>query len=149
MIDWIFSKYNKHVGLLLLRLGFGGMFAFAHGIGKITGGPEEWAKLGGVMKFLGMDFAPAFWGFMAAGSEFFGGILIMLGLLFRPAAGFLFCTMFVAASMHWGMGDSLGKASHAIENGIILISLLFIGPGKYSLDQLLLKKIGNDGDAEL
>jgi len=41
--------------------------------------------------------------------------------------------MAVAASMHLGQGDGLSVASHAIEAGIVFLSLLVIGPGKYAL----------------
>ena len=39
-----------------------------------------------------------------------------------------------AAAMHITRGDSFTVYSHAVENGIVLCSLLFIGPGRYSLD---------------
>ena len=41
---------------------------------------------------------------------------------------------------HFGMQDSFAKASHPIEAAIVFISLLLIGPGKISLDELLTKK---------
>ena len=43
--------------------------------------------------------------------------------------------MGVAASMHLGKGEGLLAASHAIELGILFFSLLFIGPGRYSVDR--------------
>jgi len=45
--------------------------------------------------------------------------------------------MIVATSMHLNRGDGLGGASHAIEDGIVFLSLILIGPGKYSLDEKL------------
>ena len=131
------DKY-RNVGFLVLRLGIGGMFAW-HGYGKVMAGPELWVKLGGAISFLGIDFAHTFFGFMAAISEFGGGICLILGLFFRPACFMLFFTMFVAASMHLGQGDGLKTASHAIELGIVFLSLIFIGPGPSSLDAKLKK----------
>lgn len=127
------TKYTD-IGLLILRVGIGIMFLY-HGAPKLFGGPEKWEKLGMAMKYVGIDFAPVFWGFMAAFSEFFGGICIILGLFFRPACILLTITMAVAAAMHLGKGEGLKVASHAIEDGIVFLSLIFIGPGKYSIDK--------------
>ena len=117
------------------------MYIF-HGAPKMFGGPERWGKLGTAMSNFGIDFLPAFWGFMAAFSEFFGGILLILGLFFRPACILLTITMIVAAGFHIGRGDGFPGASHAIENGIVLLSLILIGPGKISLD----KRLSRDRD---
>ncbi|GAB4424928.1 MAG: DoxX family protein [Thermodesulfovibrionales bacterium] len=126
----------KHAdtGLLILRVGIGIMFLY-HGFPKLFGGPEKWGKLGIAAKYVGIDIFPVFWGFMAAFSEFFGGTCIILGLFFRPACILLTITMAVAASMHLGKGDGLNVASHAIEDGILFLSLIFIGPGRYSIDR--------------
>jgi putative oxidoreductase len=118
-ITMILNFLNKHkdVGLLILRLGFGAMFIY-HGNYGIT-------------------FLPSFWGFMAAFSEFVGGICIILGFFFRPACFLLAFTMATAAFMHLAAGDGLLRASHAIEVGIVFFSLIFMGPGKYSVDTRL------------
>jgi len=70
-------------------------------------------------------------------SEAVGGLLLALGLLFRPACGALLATMIVATSMHLGKGDGLMGASHAIEAGIVFLGLLLIGPGRFALDARL------------
>ncbi|MEE8418457.1 MAG: DoxX family protein [candidate division Zixibacteria bacterium] len=140
MILTFLNKY-RDVGLLILRVGFGIMFIF-HGAPKLFGGPERWGKLGAAMGNFGIDFLPAFWGFMASFSEFFGGILLILGLFFRPACILLTLTMIVAAGFHIGRGDGFLGASRAIENGIVFLSLILIGPGKVSLD----KRLSRDRD---
>jgi len=127
------GKY-RNTGLLLLRLGIGIMFII-HGFPKLAGGIDGWTKLGGSMKVVGIDFLPVFWGFMAAVSETFGGFLLIVGLFFRPALILLIITMIIAALVHFAKGDGLGGASHAIELGIVFFGLLFIGPGKYSVDK--------------
>ncbi|MBS1258232.1 MAG: hypothetical protein MAG551_01285 [Candidatus Scalindua arabica] len=132
MVLRFLDKY-RDIGLLVLRIGIGVMFIM-HGLPKLMGGPEKWVMLGGTMKSLGVDFAPMAWGFMGAFSECIGGLLLALGLFTRPACFALLATMIVAASMHIGKGDPFVKYSHAVEAGILFISLILIGPGKYSID---------------
>lgn len=136
------SKLDKYqdAGLLIIRLGLGAMFLY-HGAPKLFGGVEAWIKVGAAMKFIGLGFAPAFWGFMAAFAEFGGGLLLMTGLFFRPALFLLTVTMAVAASMKFATGAGLFGASQAIEDGIVFVGLFLIGPGKYSLDRKLSEKV--------
>ncbi len=133
ILTWL-SKYREF-GLLLLRLGIGGMFAFSHGWPKIAGGVEKWRAIGGAMRHLGINFAPEFWGFMAATAEFGGGILLILGFFFRPACALLAFTMLVAAVTLTRAEGSIFAASHPIELGIVFLALILIGPGKYSIDR--------------
>ncbi|MGV8879362.1 MAG: DoxX family protein [Sphingobacteriaceae bacterium] len=132
----IFSNlFNyRNTGLLLLRIGLGVMFIF-HGYPKLLGGPEKWAMIGGAAKHIGIDFMPVFWGFMAAVAETFGGFLLIIGLAFRPICILLIANLIVAASMHLGQEQGLSGASHAIELAIVFTGLLFVGPGKYSMDK--------------
>ena len=127
------GKY-RNTGLLLLRIGLGIMF-ITHGFPKMAGGPAGWEKIGGTMQVVGIDFIPVFWGFMAAFAETFGGFLIILGLFFRPACLLILITMLVASTMQLGKGNGLLAAAQPIEMAIVFFSLLFIGPGKYSVDK--------------
>ncbi len=132
MVLRFLDKY-RDIGLLILRVGIGIMFMI-HGLPKLIAGPEKWMIFGGSMKALGVGFAPMVWGFMAALSEFAGGLLLALGFFTRPACFFLLATMIVATAMHISKGDPFVKYSHAMEAGILFLSLIFIGSGKYSLD---------------
>ncbi|RYY36643.1 MAG: DoxX family protein [Sphingobacteriaceae bacterium] len=127
------GKY-KDFGLLLTRIGLGAMFIW-HGYPKITGGPEMWTQLGGAMQNFGITFWPTVWGFLAALTESLGGVLILLGLAFRPACIFLTLNLVVAAAMHLNKGEGLQGAAHAIEVAFVFAGLLFVGPGKYSVDK--------------
>jgi putative oxidoreductase len=129
------GKYSD-IGLLAIRVVFGGMF-MVYGAPKLFGGPQAWATLGGAMQSVSINFAPAFWGFMACFSMFVGGGCLVLGLFFRVFTILLFITMAVATSMHFKKGDWLFGAAHALEDGIVFLGLTFIGPGKYSLDAFL------------
>ena len=137
----IFHKLDKYrdIGLLILRVGIGIMF-MGHGIPKVLAGPETWARLGGALSAFGINFAPTIAGFMASISESGGGLLLALGLFTRPACFFLMSTMIVATSMHMSKGDSFVPYSHALEAAILFFSLIFIGPGRFSLDERLSKK---------
>jgi putative oxidoreductase len=128
------DKY-RDLGILLLRGLVGLYMAFGHGLGKITGGPEGWANLGGAMSHFGITFLPTFWGFMAAIAEFVCALLIVAGFVTRPAAILLVINMTVAANMHIQTGN--GSPETAIMYGIVFLTLIFIGPGKYSLDAQL------------
>jgi putative oxidoreductase len=127
------GKY-RNTGLLILRVGLGAMMMF-HGLPKIMGGPDGWAGLGGSMGVIGINFLPTFWGFMAAIAEGLGGFLLLLGLFFRPVNMLLTFTMIIAALVHVSKGEGISGASHAIELGIVFFSLIFVGPGKYSVDR--------------
>ena len=131
------DKY-RNVGFIILRLGIGTMFMY-HGSGKLFAGPALWGQIGGAISHLGISFAPQFFGLLAALSEFGGGLCLILGFFFRPACFFMFFTMLTATTMHLSQGDDLNTASHAIESGILFLSLMFIGPGPYSLDEKIKK----------
>jgi putative oxidoreductase len=134
--------FTKHAnaGLLILRVGIGIAFIFTHGYAKITGGPELWEKIGGSMANVGITFVPVFWGFMAALSEFGGGILILLGLFTRPAAAFMAFTMLMAAIQHLSKLDPWARVIYPTEMFSVFMALLFIGAGRYSLDHLISKR---------
>ncbi len=130
----------RDIGYLIIRVGLGFMIAL-HGWPKIMGGMETWEGLGGAMESFGITFVPAFWGFMAAVAEFFGGIFLALGLFFRPAAFLLLTTMIVATRMHIVAGDPfIPSVSYPLELGIIFLGLFLMGPGKYALDNNLKKR---------
>ena len=132
------SKY-RDAGLLLLRILIGLSF-LAHGLPKLMEGPDLWIKLGKSMQFVGVGAYPLFWGLMAALSESVGGFLLLIGFAFRPACLFLLSTMVVATTMHFhttpgSLFDKWEEASHATELGSLFLSLLLIGPGKFSVDR--------------
>lgn len=125
---------SRDFGLLVLRVGLGLSFLFIHGGPKMLSGPDGWVMISAMgMKGVGITAFPAFLGFMAAASEFIGAILLILGVFMRPACFFMAATMAVATHYHLARGDSFEVASHAIEMGIVFVSLMLIGPGRYSL----------------
>lgn len=119
-------------GLLILRVGIGVMFII-HGWRKLIGGTEKWEVIGSNVSNLGIDFGHTMFGFMAAFSEVFGGLFLILGILWIPSNLLLLITMVVATQYHISNGDSFPDLSHSIEAGILFLALIFIGPGKYRL----------------
>lgn len=134
---WTHLDKYRDFGLLFLRAAVGLYMAFGHGLGKIMGGTGQWAQLGGVIEgILGFGFLPTFWGFMAAVAEFVGALLLTVGFLSRPAALLLVINMFVAAMAHiTGVID--GGPESALIYGAVFLSLVFTGPGAYSIDDQL------------
>ena len=132
VLTWL-TKY-RDFGLLLLRIGLGVMF-FYHGWPKLSGGPDKWIAVGGAMSSVGITFLPIFWGFMAAATETVGAVLLVLGFLFRPACILLTITMGVALMMHLKAGDGFTTWSHPAELGIVFLSLILIGAGRFSVDR--------------
>ncbi|MBM3265297.1 MAG: DoxX family protein [candidate division Zixibacteria bacterium] len=138
ILTFLTQNTNKpDLGLLIVRVGMGLSMALFHGWGKISA-PDRWVQIGGNMQRFGIDFAPAWWGFMAGFSEFVCSLLIAVGLFFRPATCLLGFTMFVAAVRHLSLpaddpGGGFSGASHALEFLVVCIGLLLSGPGKYSL----------------
>lgn len=134
---WAFLSRNRDAGLLVLRLALGGFFIWAHGWSKLAGGVDTWKKIGGAMENVGIHFWPAMWGFFATMAETLGALLFAIGLFFRPACLALVITMTVASITMYqrASGGGISGASHAIELGIIFFAMIFIGPGKYSVDR--------------
>ena len=127
-------------GWLILRVGIG-ISIFLHGYPKITGGVETWTMVGSTMSSFGINFAPAFWGFLAAFAESVGGLLMALGLFFRPAALLLTGLMAVALATHLVAGDNFMIFGHSMDLLIVFAASILIGAGKYSLDARLFPKI--------
>ena len=92
------------------------------------------------MSRLGIEFWPVFWGFMIAFAESVGGVMIALGLFFRPISLMLAFGMFVAWLGHVVSGQ--GSPAHAFKNMAVLIGAVFFGPGKYSLDAWISRRRG-------
>lgn len=122
----------RDFGLLLLRVGIGVAFIL-HGYPKLFGGPDMWAGVAGMAN---IHYFPTAFGFIAACIEFFGGILLILGFLFRPVCLLLALQMAAALFLHHlAEGDPFGKWAQAFEMGTVFVSLLFIGPGILSVDR--------------
>lgn len=136
-------KTQNTFSSLPLRLIAGIIFS-AHGAQKLFAwfggygldGTGQWMESIGI--------APGFLMALLAGSaEFFGGILLILGLFTRPAAFALAVTMLVAIlTVH--IGNGLFMSNNGYEFGLTLlamsVALIFQGGGKFSIDAALSNK---------
>ena len=130
-----FLGKHRDTGLLVLRLGLGAAYIM-HGLPKLAGGPKTWAVLGKSMAHLGINFFPAFWGFMAAFSEGIGGVLLILGAFYRPICLLLSFTMVVATlTLAAPKNREFTTYSHPLKMAVVFFGLAFIGPGRFSIDK--------------
>ncbi len=128
------------LGLLILRVVVGLTLA-AHGSQKLFGwfggsGIKGWA---GVVDRMRIRPAPA-WAWIAALSEFGGGLLLALGFLSPLGSFAIIGAMLVAiATVHWPKGFFVTKGGY--EFNLVLIAacaaVAITGPGAYSLDALV------------
>ncbi|ANW96054.1 DoxX family protein [Wenyingzhuangia fucanilytica] len=128
------NTFANNLGLFILRVSFGAAMLFGHGLGK-------WTKLFGGEEIhfldpfgLGATTSLA----LAVFAEVICSVLIMLGLLTRLATIPLIITMLIAFNVH--LSDSFGMQEKSILYLVIYIVLLLQGPGKLSVDGLLIKK---------
>ena len=127
------------VGLLLIRLMLAVVFIF-HGSQKLFGafgGPG----LEGFAGFLGQIGAPVpmVSAVLAGSAEFFGGILLGVGLLTRLAVIPMVFTMLVASFAVHGSAFSIqqGGMEYALTLAVVLTGLGLTGAGALSLDRLV------------
>ena len=130
-------------GLTVLRVLVGIIFA-AHGSQKLFG----WFGGGGLagtaqwMESIGL--APGtLMALLSGGTEFFGGLALIIGLLARPAALGLTFTLLVAIfTVH--ISNGLFMANNGYEFALALLggtlAVLIEGAGKLSLDQAIAHK---------
>jgi len=129
------------VGLLLVRVGFGGYMAIAHGLGKI----KNPGAMTGYLENLSLPF-PAAMAWMAGVAEFFGAIFLAIGIVTRPVATLLACVMGVAAFVAHKNDPFFaapGQTSRELAMLYLFVFVLFMlaGGGRFSLDALLRKKV--------
>lgn len=110
-----------------------GLALTVHGASKITD------PFGAAEMVEGLGFYPgAFWSLILSCTEFFGGMLIAIGLLTRPAA---FAGMFVLLVTVWFHWVTLGQGYGGAEKSILWAAMLFFfvirGGNRHSVDARL------------
>ena len=122
-------KGMKNFGLLALRLAIGAIFIYA-GYGKLFTNHEMVAGMMG--KMFGPASAGSFWAYFVGSAEFFGGLMVLLGVFASYAAAWLSIVMIVAIlTVHWSGPFTGMYAPLAILGGTL--SLMGSGAGRYRL----------------
>ena len=127
---------GRDVGLLSLRLWFGGAMLFAHGIPKIerlNTEPIQFADPFGLGPFISL--------LLTLFSEVLCAALVLLGLATRLFAIPLIITMITAAFIIHG-DDGFKRQELALTYLAGYIVILLAGPGRFAIDRLLVKKYG-------
>jgi putative oxidoreductase len=126
---------NRDLGLLLLRLGFGGML-MTHGWGKFQ------SILAGDFDFgdpIGLGPAPSL--VLACGAELLFSLLVVLGVRVRwtaiPPAIAMATAAFVAHA-----GDPFGRREKALLFLVGFVALALTGGGSYTVEALFAKRVG-------
>ena len=105
--------------LLVMRLALGAIM-IAHGYQKVFGGFHNHQQF---VSSLGI---PAWMAYLSAGTEFFGGIGIVLGLFTRFCSAAFLIEMAVAiAKVHWRNG-LIGKGGYEFPLALVSISFALI-----------------------
>ncbi|MEX0671781.1 MAG: DoxX family protein [Candidatus Babeliales bacterium] len=136
---FIIDRSAQAFGLTIIRIGLGIIF-MAHGIPKLLAGPQTWLWLGSQMKYVGINFAPTLWGFLAACAEGIGGFMLLTGFATRLAAFGIGSVMLVALFMHYHQGDAWTTISHPLAIFVVMIGLFIAGSAQWSIDEYLVDK---------
>jgi putative oxidoreductase len=125
------GNHDSNPGVAALRV-FAGGAMLTHGWPKLFGG-----GLQGFTAYVGSLGVPlpTVMAFLAAFSESVGAILLMVGLLTRPAATMLAATMAVAAFGAHG-ADPFAKQELALLYLFIMLLFVLKGAGTWSIDRL-------------
>ncbi|WP_173931924.1 DoxX family protein [Chelativorans sp. Marseille-P2723] len=113
----------------LLRV-VAGLSLTVHGAGKITN------PFGAAGMVEGLGFYPGeFWSLLLSCTEFFGGILIAVGLLTRPAAFAGMIVLLVTVWFHWiVLAEGFAGAEKSILWSAILFYFVIRGGNSQSVD---------------
>jgi putative oxidoreductase len=127
------SKYRE-TGLLLFRASIG-LIMIILIAPVLWNGQGSWEHFGSAMRHLDFHSHYTFWGFLGALLGCAGGVLMVLGLFFRVGVLLTLAVTLVHLIAVWNSHSDFLVRLPALEMAIILLCLLFIGPGKYSVDK--------------
>ncbi len=132
-LDNLPADQNKDLALLLLRIGVGVIFIVA-GWGKLTGIENVQGFFGNI----GIPL-PGLMAWVVAIVEFVGGIMVLVGAYIRIPA-ILLAIIMVVAIITTKLGEPF--AAYRVDLLLLLMSaaLALTGSGRYSVDDMLLKK---------
>ncbi|UCF21285.1 MAG: DoxX family protein [Gemmatimonadota bacterium] len=130
-MSWILRRYFPEWAAIALRVALGAVF-MTHGWDKLTG--PLGTPLGFNIESWGWPY-PVVWAWGVALIEFFGGLLIIVGLLTRFAAAFIAGVMGVAILKVKFASGFVGGFELDFALLMIAIALVFCGGGRVSVDR--------------
>ena len=131
-MQWL-GKYRE-AGLLLMRVALGVLLVILTGP-VLLSGPSRWARFGSGIRNLGIASNYQFWGFLGALAGCVGAALMIFGLCFRPGVLLVLAlTLVHTVGAFDGFGTVRGNLA-AIDLFVMMVGLLFVVPGKYSVDK--------------
>ncbi len=124
---------NTHDWAYLLLRVVAGICLMVHGWPKIQN------PMGAINMVQNLGFYPgALFSPLLAITEFFGGLLIAVGLLTRPAALGATFVLLVTVWFHWvTKGEGFGGAEKSILWAAMTFFILIAGPGRFSVDRAI------------
>lgn len=126
------AKYRE-TGLLLIRVSLGLLFIL-YTAPALIGGPSAWAHFGAGARHLGLTSHLQLWGFLGSLLGCLGGVLMIFGLFFRIGV-LLVLVLAIGHAIAVEKGSGFRAALPSIEMCLVLVGILFVGPGKYSIDK--------------
>ncbi len=123
-------------GLLLIRLMLATVFIY-HGGGKLFG----WFGGHGIAEFTKFLIShnvsyPEVSAYLSGGTEFIGGIILIVGCGARLAAipmAFNMAMAVLTVHLHNGFSVTKGGMEYPLTLGVVLLALVFTGPGRFKL----------------
>jgi putative oxidoreductase len=141
ILDWILSRNSiektgvlESIGLLLFRASMGLMLAFGHGLAKLASYSARAANFPDPLG-VGSPFSLI----LVIFAEFFCSLALVLGLFTRGVVIPLMINMSVAGLVIHA-ADPFRRKETALLFLASFIALFFIGPGKFSLDRLFMRR---------
>lgn len=129
----VFLAKYREAGLLIMRVSLGVLFIIL--TGPVLLSASRWANFGSAIKNIGFSSNYQVWGFIGALAGCLGGALMIFGLFFRPGVLLVLAITLVHMLGVLDRSGTFRAALGAIELALILSGLLFVGPGKYSVDK--------------
>jgi putative oxidoreductase len=131
---------SSDLALLILRVGTGLIF-IPHGYPKMTGGGGDkkggYAHLTQSLAQMGLPFPSAF-ATLVGVIEFFGGVMLVLGLQTQLAALALVFVMLVATGRVLAQRGFVGEADFPFSLLVATLALALLGGGTISVEQVFL-----------
>ncbi|PAJ74425.1 hypothetical protein CJF42_10470 [Pseudoalteromonas sp. NBT06-2] len=140
LLKKVVESNNSQIAPVILRLVLGVIF-IGHGWGKLFGEGNP-AGFAGWLGSMGIE--PSYLFAVTAGlAETLGGALLIAGLFTRVAASSLVVVMLVAIGFVHLDAGMFGKGGYEFQVLLLagVVSLLIQGAGKYSVDEIINKKL--------